>query len=170
MKFIIAIYLVLILFCGCDRFPVYRTNNYSSTIASFSEVTNSPCCKDSIIKDFAIPMNLDTTVHKWYYYYYGMKADHLVKEILFFKETNELLGVDLGLGRILYYYNPFTSEVCFEKSSVHKDSTRMKIVLAKVSKKMDSIIQLYNGKCAGAQTYWEYYDSLDLEKKKLLNK
>ena len=141
-----TIYILVFLLFSCHKIE-YGVNDVTSDIAYFTLRPNSSCCLNFITDELAVPMNLDTTVHKWYYYYYGMKADPLVEQVLYIKETSELIGVHLEAYRVLYYYNPSIREMCFDRSSIHKDSVRIKAALKKVVKHVDSLVLWYDSKC-----------------------
>lgn len=145
-------YIAFFLLASCHKIE-YGVNEVTSDIANFSLRPNSPCCLKYIIDSLAVPMNLDTTVHKWYYYYYGMKADPLVKQVLYIKETSELIGVHLEAYRVLYYYNPNIREMCFERSSIKKDSARVNAALNRVVKYVDSLVLFYDSKCTDSKNY-----------------
>lgn len=140
-------FLILIIFCSCDKFFIYKTNDYSSDIAHFKKRGAKKCVTDTIANLLKIPPDMDTTKHKWYYYYYGMEAHFIVTEVLYFKDQKELVGVDLSAGRIINYYNPTIAEKCFSLGLWGKDSMKVVRALKSASKRIDSLIGVYEKKC-----------------------
>jgi|APEBP8051072266_1049373.scaffolds.fasta_scaffold06297_3 hypothetical protein len=141
------LFVILVTLCSCDKFMIYKTNDYSSDIATFSKRGVKKCVTDTIKKMLKIPPDMDTTKNKWYYYYYGMEAHFIVTEVLYFKDQKELVGVDLSAGRIINYYNPSIAEKCFSMGLWGKDSMKVVRALKRASKRIDSLIAIYETKC-----------------------
>ena len=159
LKVLIQIILIMGLL-SCEKLFQYQVNDYTSDIGYFDKTPKRPYVKDTIEKLLSIPNDLDTSEHKWYYYYYGMKAHFVVKEVLYFKETQEIVGVDLSWGRIINYYNPKFGEKCYTIGPWGKDSLKVVRAIESVARRIDSIVVEFDEKFKDKRTYIEIDDSI----------
>ncbi len=148
---------------SCEKLFQYKVNDYTSDIGYFRKTPERPYVKDTLEKFLRIPTDLDTSEHKWYYYYYGMKEHFIVKEVLYFKETQEIVGVDLSWGRIINYYNPKLGEKCYTIGPWGKDSLKVVRAIKNVSRRIDSIVVAFDDKFKDKRTYIEIDDSIYME-------
>jgi len=159
LKVLIQIILIMGLL-SCEKLFQYQVNDYTSDIGYFDKTPKRPYVKDTIEKLLSIPNDLDTSEHKWYYYYYGMKAHFVVKEVFYFKETQEIVGVDLSWGRIINYYNPKFGEKCYTIGPWGKDSLKVVRAIESVARRIDSIVVEFDEKFKQKKTYVEIRDSI----------